>query len=413
MHTIPFTPATDSLGHTAPLDQRATFPLLGVPLEIRSNSPAVIAAAERAFGGWRGLDRELVEGVEPCVVSIIVHEEPRAENQEPQNHRTGEPRTAESQLSVVSSSVAFGERKWREQWRKIGVPECNGLRTTDHGPDCNGPRTADHGPGPLALPFTQRLHSDCFLASDGTNMLMAQRPSRQAMAFVTPELVADEPRLRHHVLELLGLLLVTYRDRLPVHAGAVVRQGRAVLLTGRSTAGKSTLCYACLRGGFQLLAEDVVYLSMRRGMRLWGVPWQIHLLADGVRHFPELADVPVALQANGKFKLAVETAAFGADRPRRYVERAIVCMVERHSGVSSALEPIDPRIPIAAMTHDLESGFDLYGDPRAAIEALVAGGAYRLHVGSDLAAAVALLKELTDGATEPSDSTTDGASRLT
>jgi hypothetical protein len=61
MHTIPFTSATDPLGHSAPLDQRATFPLLGVPLEIRSNSSAVIAAAERAFGGWRGLEPEVVE----------------------------------------------------------------------------------------------------------------------------------------------------------------------------------------------------------------------------------------------------------------------------------------------------------------------------------------------------------------
>jgi hypothetical protein len=393
MHTIPFTPATDSLGHTAPLDQRATFPLLGVPLEIRSNSSAVIAAAERAFGGWRGLDPELIDPAELCVVSIIVHEEPRTEN-----HRITEPQSREPQnrepgalwanhtASVLSSQVHSAN----------GNGTGNGAGTSAHATEAVGIRTLTPEPRTLT-PFVQRLHSDCFLASDGANMLMAQRPARQAMAFVTPELVADEPRLRHHVLELLGLLLATYRDRLPVHAGAVVRQGRAVLLTGRSTAGKSTLCYACLRGGFQLLAEDVVYVSMRRGMRLWGVPWQIHLLPDAVRHFAELADVPVALQANGKFKLAVETSSFGADRPRRYVERAIVCMVERHAGVSSALERIDPCIPIAAMTHDLESGFDLYGDPRAAIEALVADGAYRLHVGSDLAAAVALLKELTDG----------------
>ncbi len=235
------------------------------------------------------------------------------------------------------------------------------------------------------MPFVQRFHSDCFLASDGASLLMAQRDRGCAMAFVTPELVADEPRLRHHVIELLGLLLATYDDRLPIHAGAVVRRG------------KSTLCYACLRDGFQLLAEDVVYVSTRRGLRLWGVPWQIHLLPDAVRHFVELADLPGTHQANGKFKLAVETAAFGADRSCRYVERAVVCIVERHGGVSSALEPIAPCMPIATLTHDLEAGFDLYGDPRAAVEALVADGAYRLSVGSDLAGAVARLKELTDG----------------
>ena len=82
MHDIPFTPATDPLGHTAPLDHCASFPLLGVPLEVRSNSPAVIAAAERAFGGWRGLEPELIEDCESCVVNLIVHDDRRTTNDE-------------------------------------------------------------------------------------------------------------------------------------------------------------------------------------------------------------------------------------------------------------------------------------------------------------------------------------------
>jgi hypothetical protein len=140
----------------------------------------------------------------------------------------------------------------------------------------------------------------------------------------------------------------------------------------------------------------VVYVSLRRGLRLWGVPWQIHLLPNAVRHFAELADTPSALLANGKRKLTVETSAFGADRARRHADRAAVCIVERGAGAASALEPIDPCIAVAALSHDLESGFDLHGTTTAAAEALVAGGAYRLRVGSDLAGAVGLLRELTD-----------------
>lgn len=70
---IPYTPATDILGHTAPLDQCARFPLLGLPLEFRSNSPAVIAAAEGAFGRWRDLAPELIEPSDPLIVDLIVH----------------------------------------------------------------------------------------------------------------------------------------------------------------------------------------------------------------------------------------------------------------------------------------------------------------------------------------------------
>jgi hypothetical protein len=199
------------------------------------------------------------------------------------------------------------------------------------------------------------------------------------------------------VLELLGLLLVTQHDRVPVHTGAVVLNGLAILLAGRSTAGKSTLCYACLRDGFQLLAEDVVYVSRRQGMRLWGVPWQIHLLPDAVRFFPELADVPAEIQANGKLKLAVETARFGMNRALRYADRAVICVVERHAGTESVLEPLDTAAAIATLSGNRESGFDLYDGTRAAAEQLAAGGAYRLLVGHDLGRAVAALRRLRAG----------------
>src|SRR5258706_16456777 len=93
MHTLPFTPATDALGHTALLDQRASFPLLGVLVEIRSNSPAVIVAAERAFGGWRGLEPEVIEPGRLCVVNVVVHEEQRTKNKEQNDRDQEEQRT--------------------------------------------------------------------------------------------------------------------------------------------------------------------------------------------------------------------------------------------------------------------------------------------------------------------------------
>jgi hypothetical protein len=358
MAAVPYIPATDPLGRTAPLEYRATFPLLGVPLEVRSNSPAVLDAAERAFGGWRDLAPELVEAQDPCVVSILVHaDEGRRTKDEGRRTKDEEP-----------ANDLAGTTDPRQQ-------------------------TADSG---RSMPFALRMHSGCFLGGDGANMLMAQRDRGVALGFVTPEFVADEASLRHHAVELLALVLVTQRDRLPVHAGALVRNGRAVLLVGHSMAGKSTLCYAGLRAGFGLLAEDVVYVSRANGLRLWGVPWRIHLLPDAKERFPELADLSVARLANGKLKLAVETAGFGADRLRRYAERALVCLVERGSGRDSAVEPIDPERIIAALTSDLEAGFDFYGDTRQVAEALAAGGAYRLIVGSDVDRALALLKELTE-----------------
>ena len=175
------------------------------------------------------------------------------------------------------------------------------------------------------------------------------------------------------------------------------RGGRAVLLLGHSTAGKSTLCYACVRDGFQLLAEDVIYVSLNDGLRMWGNSRHIHLLPDAPRHFGELAGVPPRVQANGKLKLAVDVAALGADRLRHAAERAIVCVLRRGDGPASAVEPVEPEVVLDALRGGREPGFDLFQDVEDVAAALVRGGTYFLTVGSDLPGAVALLRRLAGG----------------
>lgn len=323
---ITYEPAADLLGHTAPLEHRALFPVLGVPIELQSNSPEVLDAAERALGQWQALAPELIDPAPARVARVVVH----------------------------PGSVPYWPRE----------------------------------------PFAHRSHSGWLLATNSSCMLAAQMDRGEALAFVTPELVADEAHFRYNVLESMALALASRHDRVPVHAGAVVYAGRAVLLAGQSTAGKSTLCYACVRDGFELLAEDVIYVSMARGLRLWGHSRHIHLLPDAPRHFPELASVPALVQANGKLKLAVDLAAQGPGRLRHTADAAAVCLLERHAGAASAIEPVDARELARALCANREPGFDLFANTRDAAEALVRGGAYRMHVGTDLAGAVALLRTL-------------------
>ncbi|HMQ35093.1 MAG TPA: hypothetical protein PKD53_30525 [Chloroflexaceae bacterium] len=330
--SIPYTSATDLLGQTAPLTFALKVPLLGVPVVYSSNSPAVIKAAGRALAIWRDLPPELVAPGPPARVAVIVH------------------------------PIGPGDPKV-----------------------------------PPAERFVFRAHGDSFLAASGGNLLGAQMAASVATAFVTPELAADEPNLRHNVIECLGFLLVSHRDRTPVHAAAVVRGGRAVLLAGPSAAGKSTLCYACVRAGFGLLAEDTVSVSLEGGMRLWGHPSRIHLLPDAPRLFPELAGLAPRVQANGKLKLAVDVAALGPDRLVTHADRAVVCFVERAAGQASRLAPMDAGEAAAALSDPREPGFDLLRDRAPTVaHALTAGGAYRLTVGADPAAAAALIAHLAE-----------------
>ena len=63
----------DPLGRLVVTDKRVVFPVLGLPLEIQTNSDAVIRSCMRTFGPWHDLDRSLVKRGSPLIARIIVH----------------------------------------------------------------------------------------------------------------------------------------------------------------------------------------------------------------------------------------------------------------------------------------------------------------------------------------------------
>lgn len=71
---VSFIPPQAPLGHDAPLSESATYPLLGVPVRIESNSGSVIAAAHASFGGWQQLGSGEVSDVAPRLLRVVVHE---------------------------------------------------------------------------------------------------------------------------------------------------------------------------------------------------------------------------------------------------------------------------------------------------------------------------------------------------
>lgn len=310
-----FSSLLDIPGHTAILDQLIELPFLGLPFVIRSNSPVVIAAVEGTLGYWRGLDPGLVAPGPPLRIDIV---------------------------ALPSELAASDER----------------VRAED---------------------FSFRANGDIVLAAAGVNMMVAHLAQGQAMAFVTPPLAADAQSLRVGVIERLALLLAGWRDRIPVKAGAVVRNGRALLLVGADPVAKSTLVYACVRRGFQILADEVVYVSLANRLRIWGSPGLIYLPREAVRFFSELADL--APQQSPTGKLVIDVAGPGQDRVITHADGALVCLVERGPGQSSRVEPIAPEDLVAALNI-----------PRD----IASSGAQRLIVGSNPLVAVALLEHLSE-----------------
>jgi hypothetical protein len=182
-----------------------------------------------------------------------------------------------------------------------------------------------------------------------------------AAAVVTETLVADRSHFRYGVLEALAFFLLSWQDRQPIHAAALSREGKAVLLAGPSGVGKSTLAYAGLRIGLQVLAEDVVYLQSRPQLRVWGTPGFLHLPPDSARYFPELAERQPTLRANGKMKIAIDVRAVGAVPPLPVVDRVTVCLLRR-GGSGPGLQELAATEVEQALVTDIEPGFDMFAE---------------------------------------------------
>lgn len=109
--------------------------------------------------------------------------------------------------------------------------------------------------------------------------------------------VGDDPHFRHHSLaQVLGHAIWELHDAVPkrsgdflsLHAGAVARDGGAILLPAGMDSGKSSLVVALLERGFSYLSDEVAALDPVTG-RVYPFPKRIRLDPEALRFFGGLA----------------------------------------------------------------------------------------------------------------------------
>jgi serine kinase of HPr protein (carbohydrate metabolism regulator) len=121
-----------------------------------------------------------------------------------------------------------------------------------------------------------------------------------------------------------------------IHASCVAIGGRAVLLAGRSGAGKSDLALRLIDRGATLVSDDYTRLIRRDGRLHASPPAQagrIEVRGIGIVDMPHLADVPVALLVD----LATQVPRMPEPATRRF------------AGVdlpTAALAPLEASAPI-------------------------------------------------------------------
>lgn len=199
---------------------------------------------------------------------------------------------------------------------------------------------------------------------------------------VSADYLEEPSALHQEVIEPLVLMLLTRRDRTPLHASGFIIDGLAVLLAGRSGAGKSCLARAADLAGFQVLSDDAVFVQLAPRLKIWGWPTAAHLLAM------DAPDVTGPMRSRkGKAKQIVPLRS--ASPTAISCERAVLCFLSR--GTTPSLGRISPA-DVDERIWPLDEGFDLLPEPIArAIARLSAGGAWDLRLSSDPVEAIRLL----------------------
>lgn len=230
------------------------------------------------------------------------------------------------------------------------------------------------------------------VVSDRDNFASLDLASLGASVFVSRATAQDHPRLRWYFLESLAYMLLAQRQVVPVHAGCVGREGRAVLLCGPTQAGKSTLAYACARAGWTYISDDAVFLIPGCGRKVVGRHRHVRFRLDAPRLFPELARFVSTERPNGKVSIEVPLEHLPEISSATSAEAA--CAVVLHRGNDGEPQAIPADELAAVLLRDMPSyGPEVNAIHEQAVAQVARVPAYRLHY-QDLDAAIARLGRL-------------------
>jgi hypothetical protein len=215
----------------------------------------------------------------------------------------------------------------------------------------------------------------------------------------------DDAVMATHPLLTIGLLETLKRfGRFPLHAGALVRHDRGILLPGSSGAGKSTTTVALVRAGFGFLADDTVFLTAEplesSGICVHGFPDQIDVTEHTAAMFPELVHLVSQPLPAGRDKHGFRVEdAFGV-RPVARCRAAALVFPRIIGGRKSFIEPLSQAaalrelVPNVLLTDPLavQAHLDMLGRLVSTVPS------YVLAAGSNLDDAVGCVSELAEPA---------------
>lgn len=194
-------------------------------------------------------------------------------------------------------------------------------------------------------------------ATNSSSFVLSSPSERTALVVLSRRMLRYPQHTRYEYIEFAVFTLAARCQQLvSLHAACVGRDGRGILLMGPSGAGKSTVTLQCLLRGFDMLAEDAIFVAPDT-MLATGVANFLHVRFDALRWLGKaqgaaaIRKSPVIQRRSGVKKLEVDLRR-GAYRlaasPLKIT--TVVFLSPQSAGDRSLLEPLSKSDLLARLT---------------------------------------------------------------
>lgn len=229
---------------------------------------------------------------------------------------------------------------------------------------------------------------------DTARVICAPSDGRTRVSILHSQAERHQWLISHPLLTLPLIETLKRRGLYSVHAAGLAANGNGLILAGTSGAGKSTLTLALLRGGFDFLGDDMLFLKRKGdGLRLLAFPDEIDITDETASFFPELSDLRETPKDQGWPKHQISPTTHFAAKTVWACHPAAVVFPRVAGTGRSVLAPIDrdealmELAPNVLLTTTAESQAHL----NALAELVETSRCYRLETGRDLENIPALL----------------------
>ncbi len=147
------------------------------------------------------------------------------------------------------------------------------------------------------------------IVADNENFACLDLERAFSFGWVSQKTVESTEYFRQCFLDVMIYPLLEIRYLLTLHAACVLFQGRGVLLTGDSGAGKSSLAYACASRGWTFVSDDAsAFFRTATTPEVIGHPHRFRFREPVGELFPEFRGLRSTLRAYGKPTIEIKTA---------------------------------------------------------------------------------------------------------